>query len=254
MRNFIKNKKSLVYFYASILLLFIWFISSLIVNNEYLIPKISAVLYDVYVILGNISNLFAIFETFSRLFIASFIALFIAFLVMLVYLRNRNIYFFLKPYLAMLKTIPLVSIMVILLVWFGDENSPIIITILIVLPITIEGIISGIDQMDKNLIDELKMLNLNFFKLVKLIYLPLLRPYILMSLLQTIGLGVKVMIMSELICQTTNSIGNMMYFAKMTVDTKRLFAWSLIVVFIVMIIEMIITKYKNQFVKEIVAK
>ena len=252
MRNFIKNKKSLVYLYSSILLLFIWFISSLIVNNEYLIPKISVVLYDVYVILGNISNILAIFETFGRLFIASFIALFIAFLVMLTYLINRNIYFFLKPYLAMLKTIPLVSIIVILLVWFGDENSPIIITILIVLPITIEGIISGIDQMDKNLIDELKMLNLNFFKLVKLIYLPLLRPYILMSLLQTIGLGVKVMIMSELICQTTNSIGSMMYFAKMTVDTKRLFAWSLIVVFIEMVIEMIITKYKNQFVKEIV--
>ena len=66
-----------------------------------------------------------------------------------------------------------------------------------------------------------------------------------MIFLQSFGLAFKVMITSEYICQTQNSIGQVLYDAKSNLDMDVLIAWSIVIVVIVVIIELLF-RYVNK--------
>ena len=124
----------------------------------------------------------------------------------------------------------------------GGKSVPIITTILVTIPVIIGGLVGAIDSMDKNLVDELKMVNNNHFIAFFNIYLPYLLPYIFIAFFQTFGLGLKVMVTSEYLSQTKNSIGKALYNAQSNIAIDEILAWSIIIVIFVGISELLIKK------------
>ena len=104
---------------------------------------------------------------------------------------------FISPIIKIMRSVPFVSFSIFVLLLFGNEYSPYIITALVIIPIIVDGLKSGLDQIDRNLTDDLSLLNIGFFKKMYLVYLPILLPTIITLILQTFGLGFKVMVMGE---------------------------------------------------------
>ena len=110
------------------------------------------------------------------------------------------------------------------------------------IPGIIQGLVGSLDEMDENLVNELKMVNINYLVAFFKVYLPYLVPYILISFFQTFGLGLKVMVTSEYLSQTKNSIGKALYNAKSNIAIDDILAWSIIIIVFVGVCEIIIKK------------
>jgi NitT/TauT family transport system permease protein len=61
--------------------------------------------------------------------------------------------------------------------------------------------------------------------------------------LQSAGLGIKVLVMAEFLAQTRNSIGNQLYLAKVNLEYDRVFAWTILLIIIAVILEFLIEYY-----------
>ena len=78
------------------------------------------------------------------------------------------------------------------------------------------------------------------------IYVPLAISPMLITLLQGISLGVKVMVMAEYICSLNNSIGLIINNAKLELDFSTILAWLILLVVIIIIFDVSINLLKKK--------
>lgn len=236
-------KKFLYPIITIILIIVIWELYASYRNEPTVFPHTNQIITSFFN-LFTIKNLKTLGMTLLRIIISVIIAFTISLLIGLLYILKKDTIYFFKPIISMMKTIPLAVISIFLWLIFKGTIAPYIITTLIIIPISIEGVITSIDGIDKVLIDDLKMINTNTFKSLIYVYIPLIKDYLLMVFLQTFGLGLKVMVMGEYICQTKNSVGKILSVVKSGVGyldaMSELIAWGILLVVIVVIIEILI--------------
>lgn len=160
---------------------------------------------------------------------------------------KKRVSWVLHPYVTILRTIPVISIVVILLILFGYVITPYIITFLMVFPIIYQATEEGIKNIDQSYIDVYRLEAHDLKLAFKYLYYPLVKPYLILAFLQSFGLGLKVLVMAEYLAQTKNSIGHALYIAKTNLDYQSVFAWTIILIILSVVMELIISRYrKNQ--------
>ncbi len=222
----------------------VWVIAGAIVDNSLLLPKP----IDVIVAFGKIfietDSLSVILFTILRLLVGVLIAsIFGLLLGILAGFKNSFATFF-NPIVTILRTVPVISITVILLIIFGFSLTPYIITFLMLFPLIYQGTYGAITNIDSELIDVYKLEDDNFWSGLVHCYFPLISKNIRTSLLQSLGLGIKVLVMAEYLSQTKNSIGNQLYLAKVNLQYDEVFAWTFLLIFIALLFELLINHYK----------
>jgi len=146
-----------------------------------------------------------------------------------------------------MRVLPVASIILIVLIMFGQRGfsdltfSPILVSLLLIVPIVFEEVYRSIVNIDKDLIDVARLDARNKSSLVFNAYLPLIFKNIETSIYQSIGLGIKVMVMAEYISQTQTSIGKALYDAKTFLNYDQVFAWTIILIILCVLIEGITT-------------
>ncbi len=218
-------------------ILLLWGLTSYLIDNSIVIPKISEVIKALTSLFESKQTYIVIFNTISRLIITICISFAIALVLSVLAVSIKVVKEFLKPIMTLMRTIPVAAIIIILLMIFGNIKSPYIITSLVVLPIMYEGILVSFENIDQGIIDEVKMLSKLNFRIAKDIYIPIVTPQILSTLVATIGLGLKVMVMSEFIAQPNNTIGYMMLQEKNFLEMDYVFAWTIILIIFVLLVE-----------------
>ncbi|HOE06783.1 MAG: ABC transporter permease subunit [Bacilli bacterium] len=245
MKKFI-TKINFWLFGGILFILLVWFFASRIVDNSIVIPKISEVLQALGSLLQTKQTYVVIFNTISRLILTVSISFVLALFCSILAGSITRVKDFLKPIMTLMRTTPVAAVIIILLMIFGNIKSPYIITSLVILPIMYEGILVSFENIDQGIIDEVKMLsNLNF-RVVKEVYLPIVTPQILSTLVATIGLGLKVMVMSEFIAQPNNTIGYVMLQEKNFLEMDYVFAWTIILVVFVLLVEELLKIIKTK--------
>lgn len=138
------------------------------------------------------------------------------------------------------------SIIIIALVWFKASNVSIFTTILICFPIIYTNIIEGIKSSDIKLIQMAKMYKVKKRYLIREFYIPSIRSYAISSILMCLGLAWKVSVTSEVLSTPKYSIGLNLLNSKTTLETEELFAWTIIVVMLSLLFELIFRYYVNK--------
>jgi NitT/TauT family transport system permease protein len=114
---------------------------------------------------------------------------------------------------------------------------PAFITVLLVLPIIWTNISSGIRSTQRELLEVTKVYKFSpLTKLTKL-YIPTVLPYFLAACRSSLGMAWKAGVAAEVLCTPTSAIGTELYFAKTYMDTESLFAWTLVIIILSLIIE-----------------
>ena len=245
MKKFI-TKINFWLFGGILFILLVWFFASRIVDNSIVIPKISEVLQALGSLLQTKQTYVVIFNTISRLILTVSISFVLALFCSILAGSITRVKDFLKPIMTLMRTTPVAAVIIILLMIFGNIKSPYIITSLVILPIMYEGILVSFENIDQGIIDEVKMLsNLNF-RVAKEVYLPIVTPQILSTLVATIGLGLKVMVMSEFIAQPNNTIGYVMLQEKNFLEMDYVFAWTIVLVVFVLLVEELLKIIKTK--------
>ncbi|HHU21576.1 MAG TPA: ABC transporter permease subunit [Acholeplasma sp.] len=244
------NRKYLYYSLGILFVILVWFIGSIIVNSEIVLPKISLVLKTIGELFTKGETYLIILRTFLDILLVTFLTLILALIFAILALKFEGFKYFFSPIVTLLKSIPVVAVIILFLLMVGQTFTPYIITFLVIFPILYEGIYSSIDSIDKYIVDDVKTIsNLNYL-VVKDIYYPLSIPKILVSLLQSFGLGFKVIVMAQMIAQTKGTIGYQIGIQNTYLETKGVFAWTIILIVLVLIIDsvlhLVLKKVKNK--------
>lgn len=136
------------------------------------------------------------------------------------------------PWMAVIKSVPVASFVVICLIWLSARNLSVFISFLIVLPIIYQNMLVGIRAENKEMKEMAQVFKVGFWKRTRYITIPQIRPYLISACAVTTGMAWKAGIAAEIIGTPNGSIGKMLYLAKITLDTDDLLAWTVIIVLI----------------------
>lgn len=236
------TKKYLLSALSVFVIFLAWQVLSIVKDNEFVFPNVGIILQRAFQLIIDPKQLGYLFSTLTRVFIVLGISLILSFLIVFIYLLAPTSISFLNPIINILKAAPFAIISVYIFVAFDRDFAPYLISFFVIFPICLEGLIIATDNVDRNIKDELALLDISSIKKYTKVYLPICTPYIVMSILQSFGLGFKSMIMAEYICQIENSMGGVIVDAKYALDFTYVLAWLVIIVIIVCIIEFIIKK------------
>lgn len=231
---------------AVFLLFLVWFLASLFVGNELLLPGPVSVLRAFGSLFTEKTALLAIAGTLLRLLSALALALATGLLLGVLAGLKPGIARFLRPAITVLRTVPVISIVVIVLILAGFEKTPYVITFLMIFPLFFQAISDGIGNLDQELVDVYRLEDNRFFSGLWNCYLPLIGDQIKTALLQSAGLGIKVLVMAEFLAQTANSIGNRLYLEKVNLNYDMVFAWTLFLILLAVGLELLIRAYANK--------
>ena len=146
----------------------------------------------------------------------------------------------LSPVISIVRATPVASFILFLLIWCKNTHVPSIITFLMVFPIVWTAVTKGIDTVDRDLIEVGRVFRLDSWHMLKDIYAPQVAPFFMQSVITSLGLAWKSGIAAEVLCTPNYSIGKMIYNARVYLETPQLFAWTLTVIALSMLLEALI--------------
>ena len=141
------------------------------------------------------------------------------------------------PVMAVVKATPVASFIILMLLFLGPVKVPSLITFLIVLPIVWTNLDQGIASIDKQLTEVAKIYRFSLAKRLRVLIFPSVKPYFLSACKTAIGLAWKAGVAAEIIAMPPNTIGTMIGEAKLYIMSAEMFAWTLTVVLLSLIIE-----------------
>lgn len=143
----------------------------------------------------------------------------------------------LHPVMAVIKATPVASFIILAILWMGSSRVPAFITALIVLPVIWTNLDIGYGTVDKGLLELTQAYHFTPWRRTRYLILPTLRPYFVSAMRTSIGLAWKAGIAAEILATPRNSIGAMIKDSKDYLETATVFAWTLTVVLLSLVIE-----------------
>lgn len=156
--------------------------------------------------------------------------------------RSRALYDLINPLIVVLKSTPVVSVIIIAIIWFRSTDVPIFSGFLMCFPIVFTATVAGIRGTDPKLAEMCSFYKVGRFEKLKSLYLPSARPYINASVVSAIGICWKAVAAAEVLSMPRLSIGANLYFAKTALDPALLFAWTAIIILLSFVFETIYAK------------
>ena len=145
------------------------------------------------------------------------------------------------PLVSAIKATPVASIVIVVLIWVSSRNLSIVISFMMAFPILYCALLSGFDNVDNALIEMADIFSFSFFKRFKYIYLPSVINSFISSLTTSIGLAWKSGVAAEVIGLPDGSLGERLYEAKTFLMSADIFAITLTVIVISIIIEKVLS-------------
>lgn len=156
--------------------------------------------------------------------------------------RFEGLRVFLRPFVACMKSVPVASFIILILIWAGNRLVAFWVSGIVCFPVLYLNTLSGLLATDSGLIEAARLFRFGLRDQLKLLYLPQLRPFFSSALSIACGMGFKAGVAAEVIGQPLLSIGNGIYRAKIYLETADIFAWTAAIVLISWLAEKLIRR------------
>lgn len=251
MRKFISNKT--YHFIGMILLFVLWYLLAIIIGKQDSIFPGPLETFKVAFSMLKTSYVYrCIIQSITRMLIGFIISFIFALLFGIIAGNNKAIKEILKPFITSLKAIPTACLVYLFIVLSGSRIAPMYIVMLISFPILYESISGGIENVDSSITNALLVDGASYLKRNFRVYLPLALPYIAVGLASSFSLSFKIEIMAEVITGYTRlGLGSAILAAQRSDPTNMVpvFAYGLIAVILMLIIDMLSEKVKKSLLK-----
>ncbi|MCL2817443.1 MAG: ABC transporter permease subunit [Clostridiales bacterium] len=142
-----------------------------------------------------------------------------------------------NPLLTLIKATPVASFIILALIWLPDDNIPVWTSFLMVLPIIWANLAKGLENIDANLLAMASLYKMPLSGRISRIFIPSLMPYFMAGAVTAIGLAWKAGIAAEVLCTPNLSIGGKLLDSKIYLEMPELFAWTMLIIILSMILE-----------------
>ncbi len=247
----VKNKYLFLYQRLGIgIIILIWFLTSFFVNNQYILPSI----LDTFNSLINLLKTFSTYQAFFLTFVRTLISILISIIIGLIIGTFAGLFhkfeLFMKPIVNLMRFIPVPCFIFILKPQLFEKLDflSIIISFFIVFPLIYEAIVHGINNISEDIKLSLKLEGYYKPNSIFKVLIPLSFPYLNVAIIDSIGLGVKISVMSEIIIGSSKiwGIGRLIYVANQNADFPMIFAVTILIIILFLIIDLILNYFKKR--------
>jgi NitT/TauT family transport system permease protein len=236
-----KTRKHLRTILIVLIWLVIWQVLAVIVNNSILLSGPVETVKALVSLGSEPSFYISVGKTVVKILAGFLIGMFLGSVISLLSYRYVIVREFFSPFVSVVKSIPIVSFIIIALIWAGSSNVTIIVSSVISFPIFYKNLLEGLLVTDPKMLDLAKVFEMKTSKKIKYIYLPSLSPHIRSAVSLAIGMAFRGGITAEVVGQPVRSIGNGLYRAKINLATSEMLAWTLVAVLAAFLIERLIS-------------
>lgn len=141
------------------------------------------------------------------------------------------------PVMTAVQATPVASFTILVLIWLDRDLVPVLICGMMVLPVVWSNVCTGIRGTDPQLLELAKVYRLPWMRVLRRIYVPSVMPYFRAACGSALGLGWKAGIAAEVLTVPKASIGRMISESKLYLMTEDLFAWTLAVVILSLLLQ-----------------
>ena len=142
-----------------------------------------------------------------------------------------------SPAVRVIRATPVVSFILLILLWTDRNAVPSIVAGLMVLPVVWGNLTRGIRETDPQLLEMAHAYRFSRWKTLRLIYLPSLKPYFLSAVTTAMGLSWKSGVAAEVLCLPKLAVGTQIHNNKLILEIPDFFAWTAVVVALSLVLE-----------------
>lgn len=140
----------------------------------------------------------------------------------------------LKPSMILLRSIPIIVLVVIIMVLTKYSRVPYIAASLILIPLISEAANEGFRQIDAELIDVYRLNGSFSLRIFFSVHLPLMAGYLRQAYANAVGMGIKIIVTTEYLVQTKDSLGKAVFSSSYFNEYEEIYAYTLIMILLVL--------------------
>ncbi|MBE6694613.1 MAG: ABC transporter permease subunit [Ruminococcaceae bacterium] len=237
-----KQKKSLFtafeYTFVAVFWLAVWFLAAQATGEELLLPSPLTVAERMGQLVTTSEFWRITSESLLRIIYGILLGVALGVVMGFITVAIPFLYKLFRPLLTVIRATPVASFIILAIIWIGRDSLPTFISALMVVPIVWGNMYEGINTVDAQLLEVARVYDFSPVKKIKRLYLPHIVPYFSAALKTSIGLAWKAGIAAEILTHTPISIGKMLSDAKTYLETTDLFAWTLTVIILSLLLEL----------------
>ena len=220
--------------------LILWQIASLAVGNPLILPSPIATLVRLVELSLESDFWKAIGSSLLRVVIGIVIAIPFSTLFAWICSSSKIADALFSPAVTLMKSIPVVSFILIAIFLFDRSAIPSAIAFMMVFPVLYGNIREGIASVSREILEMTKVFRLSMLLRLKRIYAPAIAPYFFAAVTASVGLALKAGIAAEVIAYIPVSIGKKLSDAKSYMEPADLLAWTAAILVIGLLLEFLL--------------
>ena len=232
-----KYKKILLSIVSIIFWIALWELSARFVDISFIIPSVSEVAVAFLGLLTTGKFYLALVFSLGRILAGLIFGTVVGALLAILTTKVQLIHSLISPMMSVIKATPVASFIIILWFFFDKNIIPIIIALLMVAPIIWESMKDALGVKNRELYEVAEIFEMPRKKKIKLIVLPTVMKYTLPAMISASALAWKAGVAAEIITLTKNSIGGNISNAKNMFEGAEMFAWTIAVILLSILIE-----------------
>lgn len=249
MKISITKRNNLFTLISIISLIIIWKIVSLIINSAIIFPSPESTIISLYNLVKTREFFLIILSSLERGLIGFILSFILGTAIGFAAGFNKIFNKLLEPILVIIRSTPVMSVILIALIWFKANNVPIFASFLMSFPIICTNVIEGIRNIDIRLIQMAKIYKIKKWRIIGEIYFPSLVPFLIAAVSTAFGIGWKVVIAAEVLSQPKYAIGTSLQLSKIYLNIDEVFAWTIVAVLLGYIFEKLVRLIENSTIK-----
>ena len=241
------TKNSLLTAASMLVLLLVWKLLALYWNQEIILPSPEVTVVRLWTVLQSPSFWPSVGLTIGRGLVGFFISCGLGLVLGFMAGFSAPVYWLLQPWVTVVRTIPVMSVIILAIIWFQSDIVPIFVTFLMIFPIIYGNVVAGIKNVDQQLLEMAHMYRVKTRRIILELYIPSILPYLLAGASNAMGITWKVIIAAEILSQPLYGIGTKLMIAKIDLETAQVLAWTVVTILISFVFEYLLNGLENRF-------
>jgi len=205
-------------------------------GDRIVFPGVFEILKAFFQLLEKGQTYAKIFVTLRHLVVAVLISSVLGISIGMAEGRSLFLRTLLRPTMILLRSIPMVIMVVIIMVLTKYERVPILATSLFLIPLISEAACQGYLNLDQSLIDVYRLEGNFSLRVASQVHIPLMAGYLKQAYISSVGMGMKLVVSTEYLVQTRNSLGKAIHTSSYFNEYQDIYAYALIMIMLVLLV------------------
>ena len=235
-----KNKKRLKKAAVALFWIGLWQILAMIIDNRLLLPSVAETLKTLAGLACGGEFYLNIGWTLLRCILSMALSFAAGLAAAWAASRSGLVRSFLTLPVGFFKAVPVMAVIIYVILLAEADWVAVAVCFLMCFPVVYTNVLSGLDSMNRELLELAQVYELTVFQKIRHIYFPGIMPQIKAAVRLTAGLSWKAVVAAEVLSIPKHSLGYEMINAKYYLETPTLFSYILVIVLLSLAMEKLI--------------